>query len=226
MEGNIVSVAANKLYNDLKYNGETVLTYTIEYPEFKSQFYRAQLAALNRFYRDKARAYQKYCETELFRSAVKEYKNSVKNNYPVRAFQAFMTYQATYLAACIISLYFDTYEYTGGAHGNTVREAQTWNLSTRRRIRLHELIKCAADYKTYILEMVAAQIQKEPEIYFDDYKKLAEEKFDKNNFYCTPEAVVVFYQQYDIAPYSSGIREFMLPYSECVLDPIKLCRAI
>ncbi|MEA4987263.1 MAG: RsiV family protein, partial [Anaerovorax sp.] len=67
------------------------------------------------------------------------------------------------------------------------------------------------------------QIKKEPEIYFDDYETLVVETFNPKNFYCTPEGVVVYYLQYDIAPYSSGIREFLIPYGDCVIDPIKMC---
>lgn len=213
----------NRISDKLKYNGEVVLTYSIEYPQFKSRFFRPAIAAVNKFYKDKALAYKKHCETELFNLAVEQYKESIANDYPMRVFEAMMVYKLTYLASCIISIYFDTYEYTGGAHGNTIRDAQTWNLSKNRMVQLNRLIQCDPDYKTYILESVFEQIEKEPDIYFDNYEELAEEMFDENNFYCTPNSIVFFYQQYDIAPYSSGIREFTIPYSDCILNPIKLC---
>ncbi|HWQ73960.1 MAG TPA: RsiV family protein, partial [Syntrophomonas sp.] len=56
-----------------------------------------------------------------------------------------------------------------------------------------------------------------------NYEELVEQTFDVNNFYCTPQGVVVYFQQYDIAPYASGIREFLLPYNRCIIDPARKC---
>ena len=55
--------------------------------------------------------------------------------------------------------------------------------------------------------------------YFENYKELINKTFNPNSFYCTPEGISVYYQQYDIAPYSSGIREFLMPYTYCVKNP-------
>jgi hypothetical protein len=125
--------------------------------------------------------------------------------------------------ACILSLYFDQYEYTGGAHGNTVRYSLTWNWERYNKIKLSQLFRCSLEYKAYIFRRVKAQILKEPDIYFPEYEKLIVETFNEESFYCTPKGIVVYYQQYDIAPYSSGIREFLIPYTDCVINPIKLC---
>jgi hypothetical protein len=48
---------------------------------------------------------------------------------------------------------------------------------------------------------------------YDDYKPLIIKNFDKSSFYLSPEGITIYYQQYDIAPYSSGIAEFTIPYS-------------
>ncbi len=67
------------------------------------------------------------------------------------------------------------------------------------------------------------QIAKDPSGYFDNYPPLVAGTFNKNSFYCTDEGIVVYFQQYDIAPYSSGIPEFPLPYSGCVTNPSDTC---
>lgn len=226
LEKNIVSVNKKVLKDELKYNGETLLTYQIEYPEFKSSFYQMSLVVINRFYKTKALEFQKYCETELFNMAIEQYNDDIKNNFPVRVFEAILVYKITYSASCIISLYFDRYEFTGGAHGNTIRDSQTWNLQKCDMIKLSQLFRCSIDYKPYILGIVEEQIKKNPDIYFENYDELISETFNENSFYCTPKGIVVYYQQYDIAPYSSGIREFLIPYTECVINPNKLCFAI
>jgi hypothetical protein len=74
--------------------------------------------------------------------AVEQYLDDVKNGFPVRAFEVLQTFTATYSKACIISLYLDNFQYTGGAHGLTVRTSQSWNLRTGQVVKLKELYKC------------------------------------------------------------------------------------
>ena len=155
--------------------------------------------------------------------AVEQYKGDIENGFPIRTFEAILTFRVTYLCKCVISAYFDRYEYTGGAHGNTIRESQTWELNKCGLLELCQLVRCLPDCKTYILAVVEKQIEKEPEIYFENYSELISNTFNEKSFYCTPRGIVVYYQQYDIAPYSSGIREFLVPYTTCVISPQKFC---
>ena len=157
--------------------------------------------------------------------AVEQYKDAILNNFPVRIFEAMSVFVATYLCGCIISLYTDRYEYTGGAHGNTLRESQTWDLSQCGVTDLATLVQCPPDFKTYTLAAVQDQIENEPDIYFDNYQELITQTFNEDSFYVNKKGIVVYYQQYDIAPYSSGIREFLLPYSNCVINPKSSCSA-
>ena len=220
---NNVLVKNNVLCGKLKFNGETLLTYKIEYPQFCSSCYRMCLPQANKFYEEKACEFENYCKTELYYMAVRQYLDDIENGFPIRTFEAVLAYEVTYLCACVISVYFDQYQYTGGAHGNTIRSSQTWNLRDCALIELGRLVRCLPDYKSYILAEVEAQIKENPEIYFENYKELIAETFNENSFYSKAEGLVVYYQQYDIAPYSSGIREFLLPYSNCVINPKFLC---
>jgi len=220
---NSLNIIKNEIKDELKFNGETLLTYRIEYPELRSFCYRSCVQKVNKFYKDMAYDFKNYCETYMFGMAIMQYKEAIEHGFPVRVFDAVMAYEPTYLGSCIFSIYFDRYQYTGGAHGNTIRASQTWNLSTCQTVKLNELVNCLPNNRTYILTQVAAQIEKNPDIYFENYIELIAESFNENSFYCTPNGVVIYYQQYDIAPYSSGIREFLIPYSNCVKNPSKLC---
>lgn len=207
----------------MKYDDVTVLNYRIEYPEFVSDNYKKSIRAVNQFYKGEALALQNNFRTKLYRMAVEQYLDDIKNGFPVHVFEALQTFEVTYNKACIISLYFDNYRYTGGAHGLTVRTSQTWNLKTGKMLKLRELYKCSDNYKSYIKKKIIEQIRENPDIYFVNYEELVEQTFDVNNFYCTPQGVVVYFQQYDIAPYASGIREFLLPYNRCIIDPARKC---
>ncbi len=146
-------VAANKilLQNTLSFNGTALVRYKIEYPQFEAPVYKRQISIVNRFYTARARRFRVYCETTLFDMAVRQYLDDIKNDFPVREFEAILTYEQTFCASCILSLYFDRYEYTGGAHGNTVRDSQTWNLQSAGLLRLRQLVRCKPNYRTYII---------------------------------------------------------------------------
>jgi len=208
---------------EMKYNGITVLNYRIEYPEFVSDDYKKTIGAVNQFYKSKALALQSNLRTKIYHMAVDQYLDDVKNGFPVRVFEALQTFVVTYNQACIISLYFDNYQYTGGAHGLTVRTSQTWNLKTKKMIKLKELYKCSGNYQSYVERKIVKQIKENPDIYFENYEELVEKTFDVKNFYYTPHEVVVCFQQYDIAPYASGIGEFPLPYNRFIIDPVRKC---
>ena len=218
-----ININTMVLTEEMKYDGVTVLTYRIEYPKFESGNYKKTIKPINQFYQDKALALQNNCRTTLYQMAVEQYLDDVKNGFPVRVFEDLQTFTTTYNKACIISLYLDNYQYTGGAHGLTLRTSQSWNLRTGQMVKLKELYKCSNDYKSFIKKKIISQIMENPDIYFDNYEELVEQTFNENSFYSTPEGVVIYFQLYDIAPYSSGIREFLLPYNKCIIDPYRIC---
>jgi hypothetical protein len=215
-----VQVKNHELSADMYYKNTLVLKYNINYPWFEEESFSGPLLKINQQYTAKAIAYQQFCEMSLYRSSVKEYEYSVKNGFPVRVFEAVVNYTVTYNEDCTLSLYFDQYEFTGGAHGNTIRRSDTWNVQDAHRIPLEEI---CPTYKLYIISIIsgeiAAQIKSGSGFYFDDYEKNAAQNFSPENFYLKPSGIVVYFQQYEIAPYSSGIPEFFIPYSRSVIKP-------
>ena len=221
---NPVSVKKITIQDDLKYNGIVVLSYRIEYPEFSSMIFYEPVQNVNDFYKNKATEYEKRCNTELFNQAVDLYRTQLDIRTSIPKFEAILTYTITYLSGCIISLYSETYEFTGGAHGITVRDSQTWNLRNNGQMELKQLFGCSLDPKTYSLIKIREQIKLDTSLYFEDFASLIIKYFNPANFFCTYTDIVIYYQLYDIAPYVAGFREFNIPYNDCVLDPKMTCR--
>ena len=80
---------------------------------------------------------------------------------------------------------------------------------------LDYIFKNDSSYLLYILreinQQIRIQIDNGTNQYFDNYCKLVLDNFKFNQFYLTPNDIVIFFQQYDIAPYSSGIPTFFIP---------------
>ncbi len=216
MKNSPVEISKIIVEKNMKYMGTPVLHYKIEYPRFGSPYDREELEPINRWYRDQATELQRKYETENYAEAVELFESSRENQLPFHMFEALSVYNVTYNQNDLISLYYDHYNYSGGAHGTTIRASDTWSLKKRCRIELYQLCSDPERMRRLILdrinEQIAAQIRSGEGMYFDDYVKLTAENFHPENFYLTPGGLVIYYQQYDVAPYASGIPEFNLPF--------------
>lgn len=195
------------LEDDLKYKGETILKYKIQYPQIfnKKRFNKENF--------DKAISLQKEAESKIFEDAKKSYEYNKKNGYPIMVFEVYLSYEITQNDDRIVSLYYDEYRFKGGAHGNTIRTSQTWDMINERKIKLDEWFKnpnYVSKIITYINQQIKKNIENGKNIYFDNYCCLTSEYFRVENYYVKKGVLVIYYQQYDIAPYSSGIINFEL----------------
>ncbi len=212
-----VVVREKVIQQDMYYKDQIILRYTIKYPQFISVYAQVFLDKLNAFYRTRAVMYERSNVMNLYQMAMVEYEYSVANQFPIRQFEAYVDYQVTYNRNCALSLYFDQYEYAGGAHGLTIRSSDSWNIQKSRKIELADLFPSREHLKEQLADSIISQIDavyhKEEGIYFEDYAKLVSDTLKINQFYLTPEGVVLYFQEYDIAPYASGLPTFLLPYA-------------
>lgn len=201
-----------------------VLTLSISYPQIRLPGGRPYVQnRINRSYRRQASEFNQYAETTLYRQAVQELLDSQQNGFPFRPYDAVMKYESTFNRDCHLSGYSDRYEYTGGAHGNTSRTSDTWNLQTGEPLPLSAFFPPGTDVKSIVLEQIQQQakqnMQQQPGIYFENYPELIDQYFDPESYFLTPDGINIYYQQYEIAPYSTGIVVFTLPYGSLVLSP-------
>lgn len=134
-------------------------------------------------------------------------------------FAAYTRWNVRFVSASLVSLTCQYYSYLGGAHGYTDMVAYNIDLRTGEDIELEHLFDDGQDYATPILQEINRQIALEPETYFPDVVPLSELPAEPG--FCIEQAsgddapsLVVYFGLYEIAPYSSGIREFAIPLSE------------
>lgn len=204
----MTNVESRMFQKKLIYKGTVILKYKIEFPQIK---YYDQF---NLFNLTKALELQKKCETEFFEQAKKTYDYNVKNNYPIMVYEIVSDFLVTYEYMQIISLFIDDYAFLGGAHGNTVRTSQTWNLENQKMMKLEDFFPNNPNYISKILKNINQQIEqnikKGNNIYFENYCCLTSENFRVENYYINNGMIIIYYQQYDIGPYSSGIINFYI----------------
>ncbi len=152
-------------------------------------------------------------KTELISQLDRYVQNAKQNDYPIRSYELVTRYQECYQNEKFLSMYLDYYQYTGGAHGMTERRPYNIDLTTGKKLTLKELFQDNYDYKSIIDQEVRKQISLNPKDYFSGdmgFKGIAEDR----SFYIQEGFLVVYFGQYEIAPYSSGIREFKIPFTQ------------
>lgn len=198
------------LQKEMVYDNTVIFTYYIEYLQIVSHYMTKSMQKFNTYNRQLALEIRDKSENELYRQAIETYRYNQENGYPVMVYEVYRTYEVTYNQNNILSLYFDEYIFTGGAHGNIIRSSQNWNFNIGKMIKLSDLYKEEPYFILNILRQIEREILENPEIYFDDACCLLIDTFNPNSFFITQNGIVIYFQQYDIAPYSSGIREFLI----------------
>lgn len=203
-----------KLKEGLKYKNTVVLTYKIEYAQITETEYEMGKRNFNYYNKQKALELQQYIINNLFKEAKALYDYNSSNGYPIMEYEIILEYNVTYNKDNIVSIYYDQYEFTGGAHGNTIRTSQNWNLYEGKMLLLSYFFPNNPYYVIDILieinKQIKEQIQNGTNYYFDNYCELVLETFNLENYYLTEKGIAIFFQQYDIAPYSSGIPVFYI----------------
>lgn len=205
------------------YNHQIMLTLSITYPQAELCCNRLAEHKINRQIQAQVKRFCSYACNSLSHQAIASHLYAQKNGFPFHPYEAVLQYEIPYNQNCHLSLYRDQYEFTGGAHGNTIRSSSTWNLADGTPVSLSSLFPCEKDYRRFLIGQIQQQadrhMQQDSGVYFEDYRTLIENNFQENHFYLTPDGLAVYYQQYEIAPYSTGIVVFTIPYQAFGSEP-------
>jgi len=107
-----------------------------------------------------------------------------------------------------LSLYLESYLYTGGAHGMPARSAYTFDLSTGKPQTLQEAAYGNPNYKD-IINKVVKQKFAEMDSLLSPFESIA----DDQPFFLQNNAIVVYFDPYQYTPYAAGFPEFPIPLS-------------
>lgn len=117
--------------------------------------------------------------------------------------------------------------YSGGAHPNSVQTAYNLDLAGMRVLRLEDVIRqeAAPELTQLVLEEVERRFAAIGDnTLFDDYAQTVSNALSygamTSYWYFTEEGLAVFFNQYELAPFASGIVKAEIPYDR--LDGILL----
>lgn len=148
---------------------------------------------------------------KILQADVQQYvANAQASGFPIHNFVLYSRFQPGYLNQHLLSLTIDYYQYTGGAHGITERRPYNVDLQSGQDLTLKNLFVDNYDYASVINQEIKKQISNGEPVYFEGNRGF-QEISDNQAFYLQEEALVMVFQQYEIAPYAAGIPEFKIP---------------
>lgn len=139
----------------------------------------------------------------------KAYNNFI-NKFPDSAqeWEAQIDGEVIYKTKDIVSVSLTSYTNTGGAHGNLTISFLNFEATTGRLIDNDKLFTDIDAFKTIAKTHFKANI-KDKDLLFDEENF----KLPKNIGY-SEDGIILLYNTYEIAPYSTGIIEFAVPFEE------------
>ncbi len=156
-----------------------------------------------------------YEDAQAFKEGVEKdalatYQQLINKGVPVTPYEAVSKY-VLHNSKDLLSLTVNYYQYTGGAHGDYIIKPYNYQIKTGKPLALKDFFKEGYDYKTIINNEIKKIIAKDPQNYFTDgFKSIR----DDQEFFITPQGIVVYFQVYDIAPFAAGVPEFPIPFSK------------
>jgi len=195
--------------NALKINTQRIakdgdkLSLRVNYPQIAGFANEAVQTKVNDFLKQEAETRADAGHLELLQ-AVKGLESD--SAVPGVSFEG--TYTVTYNEQNRLSLYTDYYIYTGGAHGETVRAAYAFDLTTGNLLTLKDAAEGNADYVKVINAEIGKQIHARALELLEPFKTIEADR----PFFLKHNGIVVYFGQYEYTPYAAGMPEFEIPF--------------
>ncbi|NLB52771.1 MAG: DUF3298 domain-containing protein [Syntrophomonadaceae bacterium] len=165
--------------------------------------------SVNQIFKQKVEA----LKAELYAGAVEQKQNAEEMGFPFNKYQIYTRSGPYFENGKMLSLYVDYYFYSGGAHGLTDRCAYNYDIESGQVLALKDLFVPGYNYKKLIDDAITAEISKRPDDFFADEAGFTGINEDQN-YYLQNETLVIYFNQYEIAPYAAGIQEFRIPLQD------------
>ena len=125
----------------------------------------------------------------------------------------------------VLSLRYSTYEFTGGAHGNSVDRAYVFDPETGERVSFEMLSADAGSFSSFVRDYMLSLYEADEGEYYslrvnedfigegtisDAFAALLRD----GSWYLGGEGLVIFSDLYEFGPYAAGMCEFVVPYTE------------
>ncbi|MBP1154308.1 MULTISPECIES: DUF3298 and DUF4163 domain-containing protein [unclassified Paenibacillus] len=119
-------------------------------------------------------------------------------------------YDVKYFEGSILNIMFNTYTYTGGAHGMPYKFSYIVNVETGQTYQLSDLFDKSSNYTEQVSQMIMGMDAVHSEEPLDSFESIA----DDEGFYLEDNSIVVYFEPYQYKSYASGFPDYRITYDE------------
>jgi hypothetical protein len=127
-------------------------------------------------------------------------------------------YETFNASETIVSLKFNVYEFTGGAHGNSFFATFTFDTAKEKLLTLDDVFVADSDPWTVIGPMAEAQIKENLGADMADDTLISQgagtNPANYGDFVLTEDSIIFYFEPYVVAAYAAGPQEVVIPYAD------------
>lgn len=196
-------------------DGQPLLTACIVRPNVDGLVEDAVKKTIDRYYDELYREEKAWWTGGLVDFARENKKNAADYGGNFFPFSVRESSEIVYDGEAFLSIQRDTEVYTGGAHGSHVVSCENFRKTDGSLVSLKDLFRIDS-YKEVLLHHMAGWVanQNISADYYEGWEEMLDTNFNENSFSIGGEALTVFYQEYDIAPYAAGAQALPIPYAD------------
>jgi len=124
----------------------------------------------------------------------------------------------------ILSIYFETSAYIGGAHPSQYHTTLNYDLTTGRTLALADLFRPGIDAVQSVADYCINDLRQRQDMLFPDYATTGAAPQPENYqaWNVTSLGLLITFDEYQVAPYAAGPQTVLIPYPalETLLDPL------
>ena len=191
---------------------EDYLHIEVHYPKIEGLLDKKFQKKINEDFESHAMQLQK----EIKKEAQRQYKEQ-PSDQPLCCYELISNYTTKESLSDYLVIEFVDYFYTGGAHGLSQQKYITLDLQKNKIVSLNELFDDGVNYSTQLKQLIINQIKQQTnheKYFFDDFYDRIVIR-ENQNFYINANGdLVLIFNVYEIAPYSTGVVHFTLKKDE------------
>lgn len=193
-------------------SGNVILKTLYEYPSIENPENDEYIAELNEYFKNNITEFS--ADADEWTAAAKEHCD-LTDGENWEPYEVSFTYDIDTDKNNLLGVTYQTFANFRGAHPITAEFSEIFDLSAKKQLEFSDILAgTAEEAEEFVKSVFAEEIQKEPDMYFED--ALETLKSDE----CVPEmrltdtAVEIYLNPYEIAPYASGIITIEIPFEE------------
>lgn len=141
--------------------------------------------------------------------------------------ESYLICSLIYYSNTIVSLKFEDYQFTGGAHGMTYTDTMNFNVKSNGKVillKLRDLLLADSGYKKLLSRLIIKALKKQGASYVLNGQVKDIKNIDSLPFLISNQGIHFFFAPYEMGPYCQGTFDVIIPYEdiESVIDKAKL----